>query len=75
MPGTIFLFDAIEQYYQLLTSPDPAEQAALADLERWFESGDRSHPDAFERLCERYLIDPYAIRRMLRERRRAIHCA
>ena len=75
MPGTIFLFDAIEQYYQLLTSPDPSERAALMALQRWFDSRDRSHPDAFERLCERSLIDPSAISRLLRERQRAIRCA
>ena len=71
MPGTTLLFDAIERYYRLLTSEDPAERDALATLQRWFDSADRSHPETFERLCEQYLIDPHAIRRMLGARRTA----
>ena len=75
MSGTILLFDAIERYYRLLASEDPAERDALAALQAWFDSHDRSHPETFERLCEQYLIDPQAIRRMLRKRRRGACCA
>lgn len=72
MPGTTLLFDTIERYYRLLTSENPSERDALAALQGWFDSHDRSHPETFERLCEQYLIDPHAIRRMLRQRRRAV---
>jgi len=75
MRDTTLLFDEIERYYRLLTSEDPVERQTFTALQAWFDSHDRSHPDTFERLCERYLIDPHAIRRMLRKRQRAIRLA
>ena len=75
MSGNTLLFDAIERYYRLLTSDDAGERDALTTLQGWFDSHDRSHPETFERLCEQYLIDPHAIRRMLRARRRAVRRA
>jgi hypothetical protein len=69
-PGPPLLFDAIERYYQLMSSDDPAERETFAALERWFQSRDHAGPDTFEHLCARYRIDPGAIRRMLRRRRR-----
>jgi len=74
-PGPTFLFDAIERYYQLMTSDDPAERETFAELERWFQSRDHAGPDAFELLCAQYGIDPDAIRRMLCRRRRSVRRA
>jgi len=71
MPGTTLLFDAIERYYALMASDDPAGQRAFVELHRWFESRDVESADAFERLCDRHGLDPHAIRRMLRRRRTA----
>jgi hypothetical protein len=71
MPGTTLLFDAIERYYTLMVSEDPAAQRAFAELHRWFESRDDDHADSFERLCARHALDPHAIRRLLRRRRTA----
>jgi hypothetical protein len=70
-PGPTFLFDAIERYYQLMLSDDPAERETFAALERWFQSRDHAGPDAFEVLCAQYRVDPDAIRGMLRRRRRS----
>ena len=36
-PGPTLLFDAIERYYRLMTSDDPAERETLATLERWLD--------------------------------------
>ena len=74
-PGPTLLFDAIERYYRLMAAHDPTQRETFAALERWFESRDHVGPDTFERLCARYRIDPDAIRRMLRRRRRAVRRA
>ena len=66
MPGITLLFDAIERYYASLGATDPQARATLAELQAWFESRDRTDPEAFERFCLAYAIDPDAIRRMLR---------
>jgi hypothetical protein len=68
-PGPTLLFDAIERYYRLMATDDPAGRETFAALEGWFESRDHVGPDSFERLCARYRIHPDTIRRMLRRRR------
>jgi hypothetical protein len=71
MPGTTLLFDAIERYYALMVSEDPAGRRTFAELHQWFESRDAGPADSFERLCDRHGLDPHAIRRLLRQRRAA----
>ena len=71
MPHTILLFDAIDRYYRLLTADDPDARRDLEELERWFESRDEIHPDAFERLCRQHRVEPGAIRRLLQQARHA----
>lgn len=66
MPGITLLFDAIERYYASLDATDPEASTALAELQAWFESRDRAHPEAFERFCRDYELDPDAVRRVLR---------
>jgi len=75
MHENTLLFDAIERYYLLMCSDDPCGRRAFLELERWFESPDRVHPDSFERLCARHDLNPAAIRQMLRQRRRSARSA
>ena len=68
MPGITLVFEAIDRYYTLMLSDEPAARHAFAELQGWFASDDRLHPDAFERLCREYGIEPDAIRGMLQRR-------
>lgn len=63
------LVDAIEIYLSRIDAESVEARRELAEVRRWFRSGDRTWPFSFERVCEALDLDPERVRAALRAAR------